>query len=50
MSVSGPLVDWILFIFAGNKDNHKISDGFKFNKIRHQIEKLAALEGLEKFR
>ena len=27
---SGPLIfDWIIFILAGNKDNHKVSDGFE---------------------
>ena len=40
------IFDWIPFILAGNKDNHKSSD--EFGEIRPRTVELAALERLEK--
>ena len=42
------IFDWFFFILAGNEDNHKISNGFKFGKIGPGFHELIALERLEK--
>ena len=42
------IFDRILFIPADNKDNHTISNEFKFGQIGLRTAELAALERLEK--
>ena len=42
------IFDWIFFILAGNKDNHKISDGFEIWPDKIWTAELAALECLGK--
>ena len=45
------IFDWNFFILAGNKDNHKVSDGFEIlpdQTSDSRDSSLAALERLEK--
>ena len=42
------IFDWFLLILVGNKNNYKISNGFKLGKIGLGTYELAALERLEK--
>ena len=38
------IFDWLVFILAGNEDNHNILDKFEFGKNRPGTAELAALE------